>query len=145
DKQDVYIADAYDLPVKKSNILKYLIARRQSKGSEILKSTFVSVLEPYASNAYVQSAKLLSLNTGNGTALEVIRAGISDVIISDTSNTVKKISKYAIETDASNAVVSVDKKGQLQRVFFSNGTFLRYKGRTFKAQPVTGTIIAINP
>ncbi|HEY0666871.1 MAG TPA: heparinase II/III family protein [Sphingobacteriaceae bacterium] len=144
-QQEVYIADAFDLPVKKTHVLKYLVARRKSTSGEELKSTFVSVLEPYTSAAYIQSAQLLTLITGSGTAVEVKRSNATDVIISDTSNTIKKLNSYDIETNAANAVLTFGVNGQLERVFFSDGTFLKYKKHYFKSQSIKGTVTSINP
>lgn len=144
-QQEIYMADAYDLPVKKSNILKYVIARRQSQNNEDLKSTFASVLEPFSSNPYIQSSKIIKLSAGSGTVIEVKRTGATDVILSDTSATVKKLSAYDVETDALNAVLTFGENGELQRVFFTDGTFLRHKKRYFKAKAIRGTISAVYP
>ena len=143
--QEVYIADAFDKPRAKTHVIKYLIARRKAANSnEELKSTFVSVLEPFNATAYIQSTKLLSFTAGNGNAVQVVRKGAKDIIISDTKNTPKKLAEYSIETDANSAVVTLDDKGNLKRVFFSNGTYLVYKGRRFKAQPLTGIVTGVN-
>jgi hypothetical protein len=145
DQQKVFIADAYDLPIKKSHIIKYVVARRESINSEHLKSTFVSLLEPYSTIAYVKEAKILALNSGSGTVVEVSRSGFKDLIISDTTNSTKKLSGYNIETDALNAVLTFSQSGELQRVFFSGGTFLRHKSQKFTAKAIKGTVISVSP
>lgn len=145
DQQKVFIADAYDLPVKKSHTIKYVVARRESTNSEPLKSTFVSLLEPYSSTAYVKDAKLLALNFGSGMAVEVSRSDLKDLIISDTTNSTKKILSYDVETDASNAVLTFGEDGALKRVFFSGGTFLRHKNQKFMAKAIKGTVISVSP
>lgn len=143
--QEVYMADAFDKPRAKTHLLKYLIARRKATNpNEELKSTFVSVLEPFNTTAYIQSTKSLSLTSGDGNAVEVVRKGVKDIIISDTHNSIKKITQYPIETDANTVVVTLDDHGDLKRIFFSNGTYLAYKGRRFKAEPLTGIVTGVN-
>jgi hypothetical protein len=143
--QDVYMADAFDKPRAKTHVIKYLIARRKATNdNEELKSTFVSVLEPFNTTAYIQSTKLLSFIRGDGNAVEVVRKGVKDIIISDTKNSIKKLTQYPIETDANSAVVTLDNNGNLKRVFFSNGTYLVYQGRQFKVGPLTGVVTEVN-
>jgi hypothetical protein len=143
--QEVYMADAFDKPRAKTHILKYLIARRKATNdSKELKSTFVSVLDPFKTSAYIQSTKLLSLTGGDGNVVEVERKGFKDIIVSDTHNSKKKLAQYPIETDANSAVVTLDNNGNLKRVFFSNGTYLAYKGRQFKAEPLNGVVTEVN-
>jgi hypothetical protein len=74
----------------------------------------------------------------------VVRKGAKDIIVSDTQNSKKKLTQYPIETDANSAVVTLDDNGNLERVFFSNGTYLAYKGRQFKAEPLTGVVTEVN-
>jgi hypothetical protein len=143
--QEVYMADAYDKPRAKTYLLKYIIARRKAtNANEELKSTFVSILEPFNATAYIQSTKLLSFISGDGNAVEVVRKDAKEIIISDTQNGVKKLAQYPIETDANSAVATLDNNGNLKRVFFSNGTYLAYKGRQFKAEPLTGVVTGVN-
>jgi oligo-alginate lyase len=142
--QEVFQADAYDKPRAKSFLLKYIIARRKSVGTEPLKSTFVGIMEPYGSTPYISSYRFLALKTGKGVALEVTRANATDVVISDTANSAKQIPLYQIETDATSAVVSFDKQGSLSRVFFTNGTYLRCKGKSFSARSFEGTVTGID-
>lgn len=143
--QEVYMADAFDKPRAKTHLIKYLIARRKAANdNEELKSTFVSVLEPFNTTSYIQSTKLLSFISGDGNAVEVVRKGFKDIIMSDTQKSLKKLAQYPIETDANSAVVTLDNNGNLKRVFFSNGTYLIYKGRRFKAEPLSGIVTEVN-
>ena len=143
--QEIYMADAFDKPRAKTHLIKYLIARKKAvNDNEALKSTFVSVLEPFNTSAYIQATKLLSLTIGDGSVVEVVRKGAKDIIVSDTQNSKKKLTQYPIETDANSAVVTLDDNGNLERVFFSNGTYLAYKGRQFKAEPLTGVVKEVN-
>ena len=143
--QKVYIADAYDLPRKKSNLLKYLIARRESTGNEPLKSTFVSVLETYSEKPYIDSSEMITLDSGNGAAVKVARAGFTDVILSSTDDTVKVLSRYHLETDAHHAVVTFDKNGKVTRVFFSEGNYLKIDDQKFTASAIKGVVTAVSP
>jgi len=145
DQQKVFIADAYDLPVKKPHTIKYVVVRRESTSSEPLKSTFISLLEPYSTTAYVKNVKLLALNSGSGTAVEISRSSLKDLIISDIGNSNKELSDYDVETDALNAVLTFNEDEELERVFFSGGTFVRYKSQKFMAQAIKGTVVSISP
>jgi hypothetical protein len=142
--QEIILADAYDKPRAKTNVLKYVIARRQATGTQPLQSTFVGVMEPYSVNSYIQNTTLLKLENGSGAAVEVIRNGATDVVISDTSNTVKMIVGRGIETDANAAVVTFDSKGNVGRVYFSDGTYLKVKGKDYRAEKLKGTVAAID-
>lgn len=138
--QDVYMADAFDKPRAKDHLIKYLISRRKGGGSDTLKSTFVSVMEPYQTNAYIESAKIVHLKEGEGIAVEIERADERDIVINDIHNSKKTMDLYAIETDANTAVVTIDKNDVLRRVFISNGTYLTYKGKKFVADPIEGIV-----
>lgn len=143
--QEIYIADAFDKPRAKDHIIKYLIAQRKSDDEqEEFKSTFVSVLEPYNQVNYIQSTQLIDLAKGDGIAVEVSRADVKDLIINDTENSIKKLNQYPIETDANSAVITLDYNGKLKRVFFSNGTYLSFKGQKFTAKPITGSVVAVD-
>src|SRR5690606_30396234 len=145
DQQNVFMADAYDLPIKKSHILKYVIARRESTNDQPLRSTFVSLLEPYSKIAYIKDVKLVPFRSGSATVVEVSRGILKDLIISDTTNSIKKLTDYNVETDALKAVLTFNDNGELQRVFFSGGTFLRHKSQKFTAKAIKGTVTSVSP
>ncbi len=143
--QKVMTADAYDKPRAKSHVVRYLMAQRESTDSLPLSSTFVGIMEPYIAKPYIRSCKLVEIKEGQGIIVEVDRENVIDVVISDSTNSKKKIQTYQIETDANHALVSLDRKGNLIRVFFSDGTYLRHKGRRFEAKPLEGVVAGINP
>jgi len=143
--QKYYIADAYDLPRKKSHVLKYLIARHEATSDTPLKSTFVSVLETYSEKSYIQNTEKLPLDTGDGVAVKVARNGFTDVILSSTNNAIKVLSAYHLRTDAQHVVVTFDQKGILKRVFFSDGNYLKIGGRQFTASAIKGIVTAVSP
>jgi hypothetical protein len=144
-EQKVYMADAYDLPRKKSYTVKYLIARRKSTDGKPLKSTFVSVLEPYNGEPFIKSTKTLDFSKGQGVAVEVQRQNATDIVISDPVNSVKVLSSYDLETDANSAVVTLDSPGDPTRVFFSGGTYLSFKGKRYTSDAITGKVLSVDP
>jgi hypothetical protein len=143
--QEVLMADAYDKPRAKTHVVKYVMAQRESKDNGPLKSTFVGIMEPYSSKPYIRSGKFLEIKEGQGIAVEVTRENAVDVVISDSTNSKKKIQAYQIETDANHAAISLDSKGVLTRVFFSDGTYLRHKGKRFEAKALEGVVTEIDP
>ena len=143
-QQKVYMADAYDLPRKKSYLLKYLIARRKSTDGKPLKSTFVSVLETYGDAPFIKSTKTLNFSKGQGVAVEVQRQNATDIILSDPTASVKVLSGYGLETDANSAVVTLDSSGEVTRVFFSGGTYLSCKGKRYTGNAITGKVLSVN-
>ncbi|MEC3878311.1 heparinase II/III domain-containing protein [Parapedobacter sp. 10938] len=142
--QQVYIADAYGKPRAKNHVLKYMIARRKSREQTPLNSTFIGVFETYQHRPFIQAAERLALTGGNGTALAVTRQQHVDVIVRDTVNTIKTIREYGIETDANTAVVTFNMENKLQRVYFTDGTYLKVGGDTFTDHPIQGKIRAVN-
>ncbi len=145
-EQEVYMADGYNKPRARNYTMKYLVARtRAASQADSLQSTFVSVLEPFGPAAYITSARLLEV-TGSekGRAVEVKREGAAEVVLNDTDPRKKSVKEYGIETDALNAVVTFGNKGQLLRVFFSGGTYLRCKGRTFRAEGMEGVVTSVD-
>jgi hypothetical protein len=144
-EQKVYMADAFDLPRKKSYTVKYLIARRKSTDGKPLKSTFVSVLEPYSATPFIKSTKTINITSGSGVAVEVQRQNATDVIISDPVNSIKVLSSYNLETDANSAVVTLNDSGEVTRVFFSGGTYLSCKGKRYAAETITGKVLSVDP
>ncbi len=140
ENQEVFAADAFDKPRAKNFLLKYIVARRRTTDSMPLKSTFVSIMEPYSKKPFVLSGKILPLQKGKGVVVEVQREGVTDIVLNDSLNSVKFLAAYKIETDANHAVVTFDARGQLKRAFYSDGTFLRCNGKYFATRPVEGTV-----
>ena len=143
--QQVYVADAYDKPRAKNHILTYLIARRETADSLPLNSTFVGVFEPFKEHPYIQQVSAVPVNSGEGTAIAVARGNNLDIIIRDTANTLKTLDRYGIRTDANTAVVTLDSQGDVQRVYYTDGTFLAVDGKTFARQPVRGIVKTVDP
>lgn len=143
-QQEVFMADAYDKPRAKSHVLKYLIARKKAEEGAELKSSFVSVLEPFKSKSFILSTQKLALDSGEGQVVEVVRDGATEVVINDTLNSVKKLKQYQIETDANSVVLTFDSNKKLVRLFFSNGTYLRHKGKLIKLESTTGRVTSVS-
>lgn len=138
--QMTFTAEAYDKPRARKNLVKFLISRHKSEGNSSLKSCFLSVLEPYANNPYIQSVRELSITGPTARAVVVKRAGEMDIIINDIMTTDKVLSEFNLSTDASIAVVTLDDKRELKRVFFSNGTYLKFGEQRWVNSPVTGIV-----
>ncbi|MBO9613100.1 MAG: heparinase II/III family protein [Dyadobacter sp.] len=139
--QEIRMADAWNKPRAKNYLLKYIITRRKSLGNEPLKSTFVGVMEPFAGNKPLIKA-VRKLPANYGTAVEVVHQNARDVVISDTTNRVKTIA--GIETDAHVAVVRFGVSDAPERVFFSDGSYLKVKGRVFRAQAISGIVTGVD-
>lgn len=143
--QKNYLADAYDKPRAKNYLIKYVLADREiDSGSRDLESTFISIFEPFSSQAYIKSSKLLNLDQGSGIALEVTREKEKDIIVNDTANSLKKLKEMSLETDANNAVLTLNDKGKLMRLFFNNGTFLKYKKKKYDIHHIKGIVKAVD-
>jgi hypothetical protein len=142
--QEIVMADAYDKPRAKNYLVKYMIARRKAADGKPLQSTFTGIMETYKEKPYIESTNLLKFKTGSGIAIEIKRKEVTDIVISDTTNVKKVLTEGLIETDATCAVVTFDLKGNLTRVFFSNGTYLKCKGKFFEAKAFSGTVTAVN-
>jgi hypothetical protein len=141
---EVFMADAYDLPRRRTNTLKYLITRRKSAGDAPLSSTFVSVLEPFSGQPFIRSAQVVKMESGQGVAVRVQRATASDIILSDPAQSRKVLPAYKLETDAKSAVITLDANNNPVRVFFSGGTFLKCGEQSFSAAPIIGKVSAVD-
>ncbi len=139
--QQVFIADAYDKPRAKDHVVKYMMARRAAAtGEEPLNSTFVGIFETYQNDPFIQSSEWVDVAGGTGTALAVKRQQHVDVIVRDTTNSIKSLSAFGIETDANTAVVTFDRENNVQRVYFTDGTYLKVGNDTFTDSPLQGTV-----
>ncbi len=143
-EQTIFQADAYDKPRAKTYILRYLIVRKETKENTPLKSTFVSIIEPFSVKPYIQSTRKLLLQMGSGQVVEVTRERAVDVVMNDTLNTLKKLQAYDVETDANSVVLTFSPQKELLRVFFSNGSYLKWRGRLFRNPDITGTVSDID-
>lgn len=145
EKPVIYMADAYDKPVAKLHQLKYLIARRRTETGSPLRSTFLSILEPYQGNApLIREARTTRPDSGEGNVVLVSRDGGTDVILSDSTGSTKYLEAYDIRSDARSVVATFDPSGKLTRVFFSDGTFFRCGSHHFTAAPVRGTVSEVH-
>ena len=142
--QEVFQADAYDLPRGRKNILKYHITRRQGEGQTPLESNFVSVLEPFNKEAFIQNSEQLTLTSGSGIAVRVQREGGTDIIVSDPTRSRKQLAVAGLETDARTVVITLNAAGSVERVFFSGGSFLKCDGKSYTATPLSGTVTAVD-
>ncbi|SEJ03129.1 hypothetical protein SAMN05216327_105371 [Dyadobacter sp. SG02] len=137
------MADAWNKPRAKNYLLKYLITRRKSISDKPLKSTFIGVMEPFSGDKPLINA-LRKLPVSHGAAVEVLRPDATDVVMSDTTNIVKAIAGYQIETDAHAAVVTFGRGGATERVFFSDGSYLKVRDRIFRARAISGIVTHVD-
>lgn len=143
---DLFIADAYDKPRARNYLVKYLIARRTAGTNAPLESTFISVIEPYQGDkAKIKETVSQKLTEGPGHCVVVYREAETDVIIYDTTSSLKKLKHFKIATDAVTSVVTFDKAGELLRVFFAGGQFLTAGKKTFRATELKGKVEQTEP
>jgi len=141
--QEVMLAEARVSPVNHPEILTYIIARRKGDNTS---SRFVSVMEPFRGSPGILSAALLKIEKGTGSAVEVKRAGETDIVIHGVGATSLMYGKTRITTDSGAAVVTLNAKGILVRAFIAGGTQLTVGTRVFKTAPaLSGTVTAVNP
>lgn len=142
---ELFIADAYDLPRAKKHQLKYLIARRKAPSNDPLESTFVSIFEPYqGSKPTLRHARKLKLDAGNGIGVWVERNSVNELILQDTTGSIKKINALNLETDAASVVITWDTVNRPLRVFFSDGSYVKIGNQKFEAKPIIGVVEAID-
>ncbi len=145
ENQELYMADAYDLPRAKNYLIKHLICRSKSE-LDTLSNTFITVLEPSYKDGIESSAERLELEKGSSlsSAIRINRGNMIDVIISDSDGLEKVLKEPSIKTDAKTAVVRFNDEMELQRVFFSDGTYLFVDQQLFKARELPGRVSAID-
>ncbi|MBS0633469.1 MAG: heparinase II/III family protein [Verrucomicrobia bacterium] len=150
--QQLLLADAHVSPVKHPELIKYLIARRTGPADQPLESTFISVLEPYSGQPFVNSATSLPVAGLAGTRAVLVsratdaRGGTRDLILHRTEGITRVALPGAepIETDAEVAVVTLDDANQPVRAFFTAGTYLRMGQLNLTAAAVTGEVSSVN-
>lgn len=143
-QQELHIADAYDKPRARSNLLKYLVATRRSTDGSPLQSNFVSILFPYKGDSLpFQSAKRLYPDQGSGHIVIVDRDSVQDVVIYDPAATEKSLKLFGINTDAVRSVATF-MDGKLVRLFFSEGTYFRCNENVFHASEIIGNVVDVD-
>ncbi|MEI3798332.1 MULTISPECIES: heparinase II/III domain-containing protein [unclassified Chitinophaga] len=144
-EQRVFKADAFNKPRAKDYIIKYLLVQGKSAGEQdTLKSIFTSVWEPFATVPFISHLEKLPIRGGDARAVKINRDHFVEIVINDTGNAVKYIPALDIETDATTAVVTLGAGKKLHRVYYTNGTFLKWKNRVFRSPVVEGIISAVD-
>src|SRR5690606_36832489 len=102
--------------------------------------------EPYKSDApLIINSTLQAPEEGNGQVVIVERAtGEKDIIVQDSTRSVKKLRDLDIETDAASAVVTFESNNKPLRVFFSDGNYLIIGKKTYNAEELRGIVEKIN-
>lgn len=151
--QQLLLADAHISPVKHPELIKYLIARRTGPADQPLDSTFVSILEPYSVQPFINNAIALPV-AGLAASRAVLvthepdaRGGTRELILHGTAGALSVTLPGAdpVETDAEVAVITLDAANQPVRAFFTSGTYLRMGQLRLAASPFTGEISSVNP
>ena len=181
--QELIRAEARVSPIKYPEIVTYLIARRvagertsrsvadatasqlgsggPSSAEPALSSSFVSVLEPFATEPFITSAHREDLSDDRGTVVVVTRSdGQRDIILHrshslhymgddavgrdhDTIYRTNDV-KAPIRTNAELAVVTLDAQGRPLHAFFAGGTYLYLSDRRLSDSSLEGKISAID-
>ena len=111
--QKMMLADAHISPAKYPQIIKYLIARREGKD---LASRFVSVIEPFKSEPFIEGIEQIDLNHGGGVGLLVFKKdGTSDLVMYNPQNAYVKA--RSIGTRAGVAVTTFNQHETITRSF----------------------------
>lgn len=113
-EQEIIVAHAQASPVKHKQMLQYVIARRQG---ESLDSRFVSVLEPYREEPFIESAGVVERYAEGGALVRVRRRdGMTDHILVNPAG-VERAVFANLRTRARYAVATVGNGGGLVRWF----------------------------
>lgn len=139
-----FMADAYDKPRAKKHLVKFIVARNEATSQNPLESSFVSVFEPYPATPYIIAAKEIGTDGSSAKAVEVVRENETDIVISDIAGSDKTVLGYPISTDATAAVVTLSRNGRVKRVFFSNGSYLKYGDEIWQKTPVSGLVESVD-
>lgn len=149
--QTLMAADARVSPVKYPQLLKYIVARNEAgadKGVASLRSEFVSVLEPHKAGAkLIGQVKRVACAAGGTAVLVTHGDGSRDVIVHDAAGRSNAVDfgGVPVTTDAKFALVRLDAKGQVERVFFAGGGSLSVGGQTWKAgRAIEAEVVAID-
>jgi len=145
--QEMILADARVSPIKYPELVKYVIARRVARpGKPELSSTFEAVMEPFSTEPFI--AEVHRSDYGPDTIVNVVRTdGVRDLVIHHPRPKAAPFAPFRLRslgTDAEVAVLTLDSKNQLLRVFFAGGSFLSLGADTFHAFGLEGEITAID-
>lgn len=137
----IFKAAAFNKPRAKEYVIKYLLVRHEAVALDTsLKTVFTSIWEPYNNKPVIINSADVIVKGGASKATQVRRKGYYDIVISDTGNAIKSVPSFNIQTDASTAVVTLSTDNKLKRVYFTNGTFLKWQGKEYKASFIRGEI-----
>ncbi|MDB6094358.1 MAG: hypothetical protein JWM32_1920 [Verrucomicrobia bacterium] len=145
--QELMIADARISPIKYPELVKFVIARRVAPATgPQLASAFVGVFEPFTTEPFIDSVHRMDLT--NGSVLTVARTdGERDIIFHHQGSDIAVFARDnnpPVLTDAEVAVVTVNAKGEVTRIFFAGGTFLQAGNRKYNAASLEGKITRVD-
>ncbi|MGV3510083.1 MAG: heparinase II/III domain-containing protein [Sphingobacteriaceae bacterium] len=140
---DIALADG-DPPQNKPGNPKTLGYVLLHKAGENLRSTFVSVFEPYKKDPFIKSVKRLDNGNGDNVSIKVEHFnGNIDYIVYNQSDKSLKLSN-GITMDGKLGYIRV-KQGKAARAFLVNGSEFKYSKMHLKADGmITGKVLKMN-
>jgi len=141
--QQAILAQAQISPVKQTDLLPYLIARRT--GQEGLASTFATVLEPFGDQPLLTKVERMPM-AGDAIALRVTHAAGTDLIVQQPESGVDQAVADRLQTDGAVTVLRLAPDGHAVKVLAVGATRVSVDG-----QPVTipaprrGKLAAVDP
>ncbi len=126
--------------------LKYLMAHTQTEGTEPLRSTFVTVMEPSRSTPLIRSVSLLPFSpaVADTVAIEISHQHGRDVVLLSLTPEKRVQLPDGITAGAAFAVLRFDSEGVLQRAFVSGGEVARGEWQ-LQARDLQGTVEKVLP
>lgn len=143
----VFHTQAQVSPVKQKTLVDYFIARNTDVSDT---SHFLSVLEPFTTEAWITKQERLPLTAGDGQALRIQwefpdKGEWTDVILINNGTAPLSLGTPPIETDAAFALLRFHGGKEIHR-WSTGGTFLRHGAdRSEVASNVTGTVTRVEP
>ncbi len=144
ENQQTYLADGYNHPRSKEHLIKHVISRSEAD-SVFLDNTFLSVIEPYYGQSFIEHTEEIRVDGGTeARALKIDRGSDYDIVISDVEQTEKSIRSLGLRTDATAASLTMDSQNRVKRVFFSEGSYLSWGDQTLTAQEMSGIVTEVD-
>ena len=138
------LAEAQVSPIQNKQLITYLISRRTG---EQLDSRFCSVIEPFKAMPFLETAKRLDSPKTSVTTLTVEhKTGEKDLILYNPQHAPALSAELPVSTDADCAVVRFDARGEVMRVFYAGGSYLRIGGKDFAPGVLAGVdVVGVSP
>ena len=142
--QRAILADAQVSPVKRKELLKYVIARRQGRE---LASTYAAVIEPYPSERAPEITRASRIDVGSeeAVALRIDRREGSDIVCHALSRGADVSLPGGAVLNGRFCFYHLDARGRVGNARVLDGV-LRIKERSVaSSRPVTGRVVGVDP